>query len=83
MTGTAMLFPIALYRGPSAAGLPRYVIDVYPSGNPWRRSHSSQSGVSRRTAMANPCPPISGINVSLGSLPKPPPPLFDFRVFAT
>src|SRR3546814_15575258 len=45
-----MLLPSALYRGPSAAGLPRYWIAVQSSGNPCRRSHSR--GVRRRTADA-------------------------------
>src|SRR3546814_9233864 len=48
--GTAMLLPSALYRGPSAAGLPRYWIAVQSSGNHCRRSHSR--GVRRRTADA-------------------------------
>ena len=45
-TGTAIEFPSALQRGPSAAGLPRYATRVQLSGNPCRRSHSS--GVNRR-----------------------------------
>src|SRR3546814_12595349 len=45
-----MLLPSALYRGPSAACLPRYWIAVQASGNPCRRSHSR--GVRRRTADA-------------------------------
>src|SRR3546814_19585068 len=48
--GTAMLLPSALYRGPSAAGLPRYWIAVQSSGHPCRRSPSR--GVRRRTAAA-------------------------------
>ena len=51
MTGTAMEFPIALYRGVSGhspAGLPRYGTFVQSSGNPCSRSHSR--GVSLLTA---------------------------------
>ncbi len=49
ITGTAIELPKALYRGPSAAGLPQNGIAVQPSGNPCRRSHSI--GVSLRTPM--------------------------------
>ena len=65
MQGTAILFPIALYRGPSghsSAGLPRYGTFVWSSGMPCRRSHSN--GVSLRTTY----PPASGWN-SVWSLP--------------
>ena len=51
MTGTAIEFPNALYRGPSGAcSLPRHGMSVHPSGNPWSRSHSN--GVS--LLMVNP-----------------------------
>ena len=53
MTGTAMLFPIALYlsvSGQSSAGFPRYGIFVQSSGNPCKRSHSI--GINRRTAIS-------------------------------
>lgn len=53
ITGTAMLLPIALYRGLSGV-FGR--ISVQPSGKPCKRSHST--GVSLRTAIPCNTPPI-------------------------
>ena len=62
ITGTAIEFPIALYRGPSGAAFPRWGTSVHPSGKPCSLSHSR--GVRRRTCIAR---------VIAGTLPPPVP----------
>ena len=58
MTGTAIEFPSALYRGPSAASFPFFRgISVASSGNPCSRSHSR--GVSLLTQTPSVTPPFT------------------------